>query len=266
MKEKKTIYYTDSVNDDFAGMNIQKKTVDKNFKYIHGPIWHALSFILYYFIAYPVVWLFERVILRVKFVNKKAVKQLRKTPYFMYGNHTGIIDAYTPNLISCPRANKIIVGAETVSIKGLKNLVQMLGAFPIPSGLGGMKNFMNGLKHYHKKYNFTIYPEAHIWPYYNGVRPFLDTSFAYPVKLNAPVIAFFTAYTKPKGFLSFLRKANVTVYVSDPIYPDQNLSFQDAKKDLRDKVYNFMVEKSVFSDYSVINYVKKEETELSKSA
>ena len=266
MKEKKTIYYTDSINDDFAGMNINKKTVDKNFKYIHGKIWHAISFVLYYLIAYPVVWLFERVILRVKFVNKKAVKKLRKTPYFMYGNHTGIIDAYTPNLISCPRANKIIVGPETVSIKGLVNLTQMLGAFPIPSGLGGMKNFMNGLTHYHKKYNFTIYPEAHIWPYYTGVRPFLDTSFSYPVKFNSPVIAFFTAYTKPKGFLSFLRKANVTVYVSDPIYPDQNLSFQEAKKDLRDKVYNFMLEKSAFSDYAVINYVKKEEEELSKTA
>ena len=265
MKEKKTIYYTDSLNDDFAGNNIKTKVVDKDFKYVHGKIWHAISFMLYYVVALPIVWFYMRVILRAKFVNKKAVKKLGKTKYFLYGNHTGIIDAYTPNVISMPRKNKIIVGPDTVSIKGLKNLTQMLGAFPIPSGLGGMKNFMNALTHYQKSYNFTIYPEAHIWPYFTGVRPFLDTSFSYPVKFNAPVVAFFTAYSKPKGFLSFLRKANVTVYVSDPFYPNPNLSLQDAKKELRDKVYNFMVEKSAFSDYNVINYVKKEEDTL-KSA
>ena len=259
---EKTVYYTDPLNDDFAGTNIQKKTVDKNFRWIHtSRLWRACSFVLYYGIAFPLVWFYERVILQMKFVNKKALKALKDTPYFLYGNHIGAIDAFTPNLLSVPRANKIIVSADTVSINGLKNIVQMLGALPVPQDVGGMKNFLKAVGHYHKKYNITIYPEAHIWPYYTGVRPFADTSFSYPVKYNAPTVAFFTAFTKPKGFLSCFRKANITVYVSDPIYPDEGLTGSAAKKNLRDKVYAFMLEQSKHSDYEVIRYVYQPQEE-----
>ena len=253
----KTVYYGNECEDDFAGTNINSKTVDKNFKYIHkNVIWRALAFIAYYFIAYPLVWLYERVILRVKFVNKKALKAYKKQSSFYYGNHTGFIDAFTPNIMSVSRRNKIIVNADSVSIKGLKNIVQMLGALPVPTEMNGFKNFVRAIDYYHKKCNITIYPEAHIWPYFTGVRNFSDASFNYPIKYGAPTFAFFTAYTKPKGFLSFLRKANVTVYISDPIFCDEGLTGINARKNLRDKVYNFMVEKSKLSTYEVIRYVK----------
>jgi 1-acyl-sn-glycerol-3-phosphate acyltransferase len=258
--EKKVIYYSDENNDDFAGTNIKTKQIDENYKYVHkNPIWRFFEFIAYYIIAIPLVWLFMRVILRVKFINKKAVKAYKKQPYFMYGNHTGFIDAFTPNLISMPRKNMIVVGPDTVSIKGIKTFVEMLGAIPTPSNVKSAKNFMKAVERHHKTRNITIYPEAHIWPYFTGVRAFPDTSFSYPAKTNAPVFAFFTAYTKPKGFLSFLRKANITIYISDPIFADENLTVSERKKQLRDKVYAFMQEQSTLSDYEVIKYVKRAE-------
>ena len=109
----------------------------------------------------------------------------------------------------------------------------MLGAIPVPTGFRGMKQFIKTIEFYHASSNITIYPEAHIWPYYNGVRPFTDSSFSYPIKLNAPTFAFFTAYTKPKGFLSCFRKANITVYVSEPIFADEGLSAQEKRKNIR---------------------------------
>lgn len=255
----KTVYYTDELNDDFAGTNIKKQVVDGNFKYVRkNPLWKACSFFVYYVIAVPVVWFIEKVIFRVRFVNKKAVKKYRKTPYFLYGNHTGFIDAFTPNLISFPRRNRIIVSSDTVSIKGIKNLTQMLGAVPVPTGASGMKNFLKAIETHHKKCNITVFPEAHIWPYYTGVRSFTDTSFSYPAKYFAPTFAFFTAYTPPKGFLAPFRKTNVTVYISDAIFPDEGLPLKERKKNVRDKVYAFMLEKSKLSTYKVIDYVKKE--------
>lgn len=258
MKRKtKVIYYSDELNEDFAGTNITQKVVDEKFKYIHkNPVWNMLANALYYIVAVPLVWIYMRIILRVKFVNKKAIKKIKR-PYFLYGNHTGFIDAFIPNLISLPKRNRIIVSPDTVSIKGLKNITQMLGAIPTPSDMRGMRNFMNAINFYHDKDNITIYPEAHIWPYFTKVRNFSDKSFAYPAKSDAPVVAFFTAYTKPKGFLSFLRKANVMVFVSDPIYVEHSKTGKDAQKDLRDKVFSFMLEKSQFSDYEVIKYIKK---------
>lgn len=256
-KQPKTVYYSDESNDDFAGTNIKTQKIDKNFNYSHkNPVWNFFAFLAYYVFAVPLVWFFMRVILQVKFVNKKAVKKYKDQPYYMYGNHTGFIDAFTPNLISLPRRNKIIVGPDSVSIKGLKNFVQMLGAIPTPSDIASTKNFIKAIDETHKKCNITTYPEAHIWPYYTGIRAFPTTSFSYPAKSNAPVFAFFTAYTKPKGFLSFLRKANVTVYISDPIFADENLSVSEKKVQLHDKVFAFFNECTKYSDYEVIKYVK----------
>ena len=259
-KEPKIIYYTDELNNDFAGTNIKTRVIDDSFKYIHkGFLWRALSFLLYYVLAFPLVLIFEKLILGVRFVNRSALKKHKKQTCFIYGNHTGFYDAYTPGLISFPHRNNIIVGADAVSIKGLRAIVQMMGALPLPDSLGATKKFIAGLEHLNERgENITVYPEAHIWHYYTGVRPFSDASFYYPVKFDAPVYAFFTAYTKPKGFLSCLRQANITVYVSDPIYINESLSRQEQIKDLRDRVYAFMVEKSKLSDYEVIKYVRRE--------
>ncbi len=262
--DKKVVYYDDAENDDFAGTKITRVKVDANFNYIRkNIIWRLISFVLYYVIAFPLVWFFERVILRVKFVNKSALKPYRNKCSFFYGNHTGYIDAYTPNLLSSPRRNSIIVSPDAVSIKFLRNIVQMLGAIPLPTDISGMRKFSEAVEYYHKTNNITVYPEAHIWPYYTGVRHFSDASFAYPIKDGSPVFAFFTAYTRPKGFLSFCRKANVTVYISDAIFPDEGLSGRDARRNLRDKVYNFMLDKSKHSDYEVVKYVHRETSDIS---
>lgn len=254
-REKRTIYFSDELNDDFAGTNIKKQAVNKNYRYANNVFEKICSFLVYYLLAVPLVWFYVKIILRVKFVNKKAVKKFKKQPYFLYGNHTGYFDVFTPNLISFPRRNRIISSADAVSIKGIKTLVKMLGALPIPEDYGGMKNFIKAIDFYHKKSNITINPEAHIWPYYNGIRPFSDTSFYYPIKLNSPVFAFFTAFSKPKGFLSVFRKANITVYISDAFFPNEGNTEKEKKKILRDKVYNFMLEKSKLSDYEVIKYL-----------
>ncbi len=259
-KEKKVIYYSDEINNDFAGTDIQRCTVGEEYRYVHsGFLWQICAFVLYYMFAFPIVWFFERVLLGVRFVNKKAVKAYRKTPYFLYGNHSGWYDAYTPHMISLPRKCCTVVSADTVSIKGIRTVVEMLGAIPVPTGFRGMKAFTEAIDHRHKTCNIAIFPEAHIWPYYTGVRPFSDTSFSYPAKHKCPVFAFFTAYTAPKGILSFLRKANMTVYVSDPIFPEEGLSEREARKDLRDKVYRFMLEMSEKSNYSVYEYRKEKE-------
>ncbi len=253
----KVIYYENELTDDFLGTNIKQKTVDKNFKYVHkNIIWRFFSFLLYYIIAIPVLSFYVFLMKRVKFVNRKALKKVKKQGCFLYGNHTGVIDAYTPSILCFPRRNKIIVSPDAVSIKGIKNIVQMLGGVPVPNDVSGMMKFTKAVNWYNKKgYNVTIYPEAHIWPYYTGVRPFKDTSFGYPVSLNAPVVAFFTAYSKPKGLFSNIRKTNVTIYVSDPIYPDLNKTKKEAQKELRDKVYAFMKDCSEkYSDYSYIEY------------
>ena len=262
-KDKKIFYYSDPLNDDFAGTDIKTKDIDKNYKYIHNNIIWRLFAKLTYIVAFPIVWFLEVVILGVKFKNKKSVKKI-KSGCFLYGNHTGFFDAYTPAVLSGFKMNRTLANPDVVSIKGIRTIVQWLGAVPIAKDYESTKNMFNAIMLYNKKgNNITIYPEAHIWPYYNKVRPFKDSSFMYPVKCKAPVIAFFTAYSKPTGIFKKFKKANITVYVSEPFYPDESKPVQEAKKELRDKVYNFMSEMaSKHSTYEYYKYIYKEKETL----
>lgn len=257
--DKKIIYYRDPENDDFAGTKIKQRVVDKRFKYVHkNPIWKFFAFLIYYVFALPVIWTYSTFVARLsfKFADKKACKKCKKC--FIYGNHTSALDAYLPGLICAPKRAKIIVSPDAVSLIGMKNLMQMFGAIPVPNKLSGMRKFRDAITYYNKKgYTIAIYPEAHIWPYYTGVREFKDTSFAYPAELDAPVIAFFTAYTLPRRKR---KKVKRTVYVSSPMYIDKNLSKKEAQKDIRDRVFAFMKDCSEkYSTYSYVEYRKADE-------
>lgn len=254
----KVVYYTDPLNDDFAGTKIKTQKVDPKYRYIHKNIcWRFFAYTTCALVK-PIVYIIETALLGVKIKNKKALRKV-KGGCFLYGNHTSFIDAYTPYVLSGLKTNRILVNPDALSIKGIKTLVEMFGAMPVPDDLATMRNFVNAIEYYNKKgHNITIYPEAHIWPYYTGVRPFKDSSFYYPAKMNAPVVAFFTAYTQPTGIFKKFKKANITVYVSDPFYPDLTKPVKEAQKELRDQVYQFMSEMSEkYSTKQVIEYVRK---------
>ncbi|MBO4213222.1 MAG: hypothetical protein J5894_03820, partial [Clostridia bacterium] len=136
--------------------------------------------------------------------------------------------------------------------------IQLLGGIPIPDNFKGLQNFMKALSlRISEKRVVTVYPEAHIWPWYTGIRPFPDTSFAYPVRDGVPAVAFVTTYRKRKIFSKL--PPRLTVTVSEPFYPDETLSRVEAKRKLRDEVYDFMCrEASKPDNYAYYAYLKKE--------
>lgn len=256
----KTYYYTDELNDDFAKSKnkITPKTIDKDYKYIHdNALYKTGSFVLYRLIATPVAFLYNKLFRGCTVKNRKALRKI-KGGFFLYGNHThGVGDVFTPSLVVFPRANKVIANANGVSMPIIGKVTPMLGAMPLPSTIAATRNFLEAMKtSINNGQVISIYPEAHIWPYYNKIRPFTDSSFAYPMKLNTPVVAICTTYRKRKIFKRLPPLATVTV--SDPFYPKD---FAD-KTELRNKVYEFMtavVEKEQSVEY--IKYIKKESTD-----
>lgn len=100
-----------------------------------------------------------------------------------------------------------------------------------------------------------VYPEAHIWPYYTGIRDFPATSMKYPVELDVPSFTLTTTYHRRR----FGRKPRTVTYLDGPFYPDHSLPPRARAQALRDEIYKTMVRRSQESDYEYIRYVKKEE-------
>lgn len=257
---RKTFYYSDELNDDFSPTNgkINQRKIDGTYKYKHNNIFYkALSFFLYRCLATPIGWLYNKLKLGMRIKNRKALKQL-KGGYFLYANHTqegG--DAFMPSLVSFPRANKIIVNPDAVSIPVVGAITPMLGAVPLPTGLDAARNFLAYMSDCVTEGKVvTIYPEAHIWPYYNDIRKFRDASFAYPIKLKVPTVAAVTIYRQRKIFKNLPPLS--TVYVSQPIMPEEYTT----RAELCEKVYNFMKETvDKYGSVGYHTYIYKEKTD-----
>ena len=251
----KTLYYTDPLNDDFAGTGIKPEKIPADYKYSNESVpYRICKYFIYNFIGRPVVFIASKVWYRQKFVNRRSIKDIGNNGAFIYSNHTMMAgDAFIPNIV-CPKYNYIVVGPDAVSIRGIKWLVKLFGAVPVPSSAKGFGSFYKAIKDdVEKGSTVTIYPEAHIWPYYTGIRPFKDVSFSYPVKFNSPVYVMTNTFSKRKFSLS--RRPKVTTYIDGPVYPDLSMCRRDAVKDLRDRVFEIMSKRAEKSDYEYIRYV-----------
>ena len=197
MDNTKVIYYEDELNDEFSEVKIVPKKIDENYKYIHkNVIWNACAFLLQNVISLPIKYLYAKIKFRIKYIGKEKLRKYKNEGYFIYGNHTqSFADTFLISNVIFPKINYLIVNPENVSMKFLGNVVQMLGAIPIPSNKEGMKNFLYTIeKRIEKGNSITIFPEAHIWPYYTKIRPFKSVSFKYPVKLEKPAFCMTNTY------------------------------------------------------------------------
>ena len=244
----KIIYYKDELNDEFSNSNIKPRTIDENYKYIHkNPFWHIGCFFTN-LITFPIMILYPKIKFNLKYIGKEKLKGIN-TGYFIYANHTQVFgDTHFTKKAVFPRFNDIIVNSENVSMPFFGNSIQTLGAIPVPTNRSAYKNFFECIK---KKINnkdaITIYPEAHIWPYYTKIRNFKAVSFKYPIELNVPSFCITNTYQKVKN-----NKVQIISYIDGPFYGEN-------KQDLRDKIYNKMVERSENSNIEVIKYILDKE-------
>lgn len=253
----KTIYYEDELNDEFSKSSIEPRIIDENYKYVHkNPLWNLCSFVLQNILSVPIKILYAKIKFRIKYIGKEKIKPYKNEGYFIYGNHTQpFADTFIPSIPMYPKRNFLIVNPVNISLKGTGILVEMLGAMPIPSNKSAMKNFLEAIKQkINKGYAITIYPEAHIWPYYTKIRPFKDVSFKYPIQLKKPAFCITNTY---QSYGKNNKKIRIVSYIDGPFYPNKELTLKEQQKELRNKIYNCMEERSENSNIEHIKYIKK---------
>jgi len=258
LKNDRIIYYKDELNEEFSTAKIEPRKIDEKYKYIHkNPIWNVCSFLVQQYLSVPIKILYSKCKFHIRYIGKEKLKKYKNKGYFVYVNHTQpFADTFIPSNPIYPKRNFFIVNPENVSMKFIGNFVQMLGAIPIPGNKEAMKNFLNVIEeNIRKKHSITIYPEAHIWPYYTKIRPFKDVSFKYPIQLDTPVFCMTNTYQK---YGKSQDRIQIVTYIDGPFFANKNLNKKEQQKELRDRVYNCMVERSKNSNVEFIKYIKND--------
>ena len=256
MNNKKIIYYKDELNDEFSKAKIIPREINENYKYEHkNPLWNLCSLVLQNILSVPIKTLYAKVKFKIKYVGREKLKPYRNTGYFIYGNHTQpFADTFIPSIPIYPKRNFFIVNPENVSMKPFETAVEMLGASPIPGNKAAMKKFLESIKKKIRKgHAITIYPEAHIWPYYTKIRPFKSVSFKYPIELGVPSFCITNTYQR---YGKRKNRIQIISYIDGPFFPNPELSKKDMQQDLRNQIYNCMVERSKNSNIEYIEYKK----------
>ena len=241
MKNKEYFYYYfDEINDDFANMGIDSRKTPDDFKYLpQNPVFRVMKPIVYHFILF-IISLGEHTFAHIPMKNKKIIRRRNDKSHgcFIYSNHTSrVMDAVSAPLSAYPRQCYTVAHPDSISIKGMKTLVRLLGALPTPCSKNNYADFIESINTlYERGCPIAIFPEAHIWPKYNKIRSFPSVSFYYPVKLNAPCFVKTTVYRKRKD-----GRSKPVIYFDGPFYPNPDLPHRQAVEELRNRVYDQMV-------------------------
>jgi len=249
------IYYDNELEDEFSKAVITPRIIDERYDYDGGLPRRIGRLFFYYIIARPVGYLALKIIYRHKIINRKCLKGYRDTGFFLYGNHTNALaDPVIPSMITFPKDVYIIAHANNVSMPVLGRINPSLGAIPLPDTKTAVKGFTKAVERaIEGRSCVTIYPEAHIWPYYTDIRNFKDASFRYPVKYDKPVFCFTNTYQKRRG-----KHIRMVTYVEGPFFPDNTLSIKDRKKDLRDRVYDAMKKNTSHNNVILVKYERRD--------
>ncbi len=260
MEKRKIIYYTNELEDEFSVTQITPKRIDETYQYLHEGVWKRFTHFFWYRIIFtPIAFVYTKIKFHHQIIGKEKCKPFLHTGYFLYGNHTQDLgDAFMPNMMNFPKHNYVIVHPNNVSMPFLGHITPSLGALPLPDNMKAYKNFLHAVEtRIHEGNAVVIYPEAHIWPYYTGIRPFREDSFAYPIKENAPIFCFTNTYQKRK----YSKKPKIVTYIDGPFYADDTLPLRERRKALRNQVYETMTERAKYSDHIQIQYIKREEAD-----
>lgn len=260
MEKQKVIYYEDELKDEFSPKRFEPPVIDGSYPYEGGRFFRLGRMFYYYVLARPLGWLFLKVKYGHRIVNRSCLKECGAQGYFLYGNHTNAVaDPFVPSMLTFPKGVFVIVNPENLVVPVIGKINHFLGALPLPGDFQAMTNFTKTIhKRIAQKKCVTIYPEAHIWPYYTKIRPFKADSFGFAVQEKAPVYCFTNTYRKRR----WRKTPRLVTYVDGPFYVQEEGSKRQQKMKLRDEVYQTMVKRSRENTVEVIKYIKKDKTNV----
>ncbi len=252
---KETRYYSD-FSDDFSETKTQDFKIRDDYKWVRNSFFAKLFSGVVYAAAIAFGCVFCPLVLRMKSPHGASKMRKTKEGFFIYGNHTQPVgDVVIPALCAFPKRIYTVVSQANYGIPVIGRLLPYLGALPISDTFEGMREFNRAVEYrLSQKRPIVIYPEAHVWEYYTGIRPFPDTSFKFPVYHEKPSYAMTATYRKTR----FFKRPVMNVYIDGPFFP-HGKNKREKAENLKNDIYGAMLKRSKLSDCEYIAYRKKDE-------
>lgn len=245
-------YYRD-FDTDFSVSKNQSFVLPSDYVFVRRDRLFRILSALSYGAAYVFAQVYCRLFLKMRVHNSKALRGTGGA--FIFANHTQPVgDVFMPALVSGARIYTVVSPAN-YGIPVIGRWLKYLGALPIPKEIKRLRQLSLAVEERLRDgANIVIYPEGHVWEYYNGVRPFDQTAFHYPVKYRKPSFVLTTVYKKAR----FGKKPQLHLYVDGPIRPDENLAPREASEEMRLAVRKIMENRCAEGDAEYIKYIKVE--------
>lgn len=194
------------------------------------PFFRLMSFLLYYVIAIPVLTVCNKIFLGMRISNPDIRKKLGHRGAIVVCNHVHWLDSVMLSIALYPR--KIIFTSlqSNFCLPVIGKLIRALGAVPIPTKPHQLKEFFAELADLTDKGRVVcFYPEGHLIPYCEELRPFKRGTFLLSVKTGIPILPAMITQRDPEGPWKFFKnKPCLTLSLGQPLYPDVSLSEREA--------------------------------------
>ena len=129
----------------------------------------------------------------------------------------------------------------------VRRIIKLLNAIPIPRDIKYTKKFMESIDTLlQNKKTIHFYPEGSLWPYHDKIRHFKNGAFDFAVRNNVPIVPMVFKYIKPNYISNLIKsKPDIKLVILEPVYPNKLLPKKERIIDLKNRVYNIMVNESL---------------------
>jgi len=194
----------------------EEKTVQS---YIWKGTYRLFSSIFYYLIAIPLIFLWTRIVLGVKVVGKKRLRNLNGA--ITVCNHVHLLDSALVGLALFPRKLVFPTLDKNTETFWLGNLVKLLGGIAIPGNITELKQFLDEMEYLLMKGRIVhFFPEGELKPYDTDLRNFKKGAFYLAAQARVPIIPITITFKQPKGIAKlYRRKPTMMVHIGEPVPP-----------------------------------------------
>lgn len=201
--------------------NSKRIDFTKPFKFIYFDWWYNLLTIPVFLLLWGVVSLCA-IFFGFRVKNRKNLKILGKQGCITISNHCHYFDTVLATYVLFPRFLHVSVAQRNFEVPGVRRVLRILRAFPIPATKLGIKLIKEPISEaLRRKHHIHFLPEGELVHLSQTIYRFKQGAFLQSYQHQAPLVPMVYVLKRRKFFGKLMRPnwVKMTLVVGEPIFP-----------------------------------------------